>query len=217
MHITLRLEEDDEDLLLASLRFYPHSGLLCVTPGFSVVFDDPSGDAALAPILSTFEVTSRVSGERFEFALDNESDLLPMVAVEDAELLRVLQREETQQDLNQLQEWNAKHGDTSTNGLRVKDLANRPDRQVRDQVPSAEQQFEDYFLGADELTIAPSGFGTEASRLGGSICSRFGLETRSTGARIRIRVEATGVVKRSVDEILRASPLGQPFTTSSLD
>ncbi|GLD93501.1 hypothetical protein PINS_up002093 [Pythium insidiosum] len=133
MHITLRLEEHDEDVLLASLRFYLHSGLLCVAPGFSdVMVDDRSVEE---PILSTFQVTSRVTGERFEFALDNESDLLPMVGVDDAEVLRALQREEMLEAQHRLQAWHGAHGDSDTKALRMKETPNRSDADhARDQL-----------------------------------------------------------------------------------
>uniref|UniRef100_K3WUB9 Uncharacterized protein n=1 Tax=Globisporangium ultimum (strain ATCC 200006 / CBS 805.95 / DAOM BR144) TaxID=431595 RepID=K3WUB9_GLOUD len=103
------------EAVLCSLRFYPESGLLCVTPGFSVPIDvDEDPDAfTKGPKLSTYKTV--VDGAEFEFSLDNVNDLMPSVSSADQQLLRELQILEERQDAAQVAKYNRMHSLTSSN------------------------------------------------------------------------------------------------------
>ncbi|TMW64831.1 hypothetical protein Poli38472_008998 [Pythium oligandrum] len=113
MHLVLHVSDTKEELVLASLRYYSQSGLLCSTPGFSS-FIDPEKHTDISgkgPKLSTYYAVSPLTGARYEYALDNENDLLPMIYSDDAQLLREIERLEERDELHDVNEWKIKHSD----------------------------------------------------------------------------------------------------------
>ncbi|DBA04982.1 TPA: hypothetical protein N0F65_006984 [Lagenidium giganteum] len=115
MHLVARVADDE--VLLCTLSFHVENGLLCMTPGFSAYCDvgtDPDA-ATKGPKLSTLTFKTERSGVAFEYALDNEHDLIPSVLPEDWQLENELRRLDIKQAQVQVAELVNRSGQGTAN------------------------------------------------------------------------------------------------------
>lgn len=117
MHLVALFDSEytSTEILLCTLRFYSESGLLSVMPPFSSPIDwqdDPEIEQK-GPKLASYRFVVPLTGEQYEYVLDNVNDLLPQLSSDDERVLQELEAQEEARDADQVQHWRSKAGDST--------------------------------------------------------------------------------------------------------